>query len=327
MYRARIKEIIIKTAYLLMICLSVVFVRVFCLEFYKVDSISMENTLFPGNLILVNKVAFGAKLPNGPKEVPFLQVFSYLFGFRNWTQNTRWEYYRIPGLDKIKRNDIVVFDDIRQQDRLIKRCIGLPGDTLFIEHNSLYINGKPRQEPESVKFSYKLTKKPNVDLSGLLNQFGLDTKSILWKTDDEYHISMTNETYDRLSKSKDVVMVQIDDLERGGGGPDLFGYPTYKYTRENFGPVIIPEKGQVIRLNTENIALYREAIIKYEGNGLKILGKKILINNFVTGQYRFKLNYFFVAGDNRYSSIDSRYWGFVPETFIIGKMSLKLPFF
>lgn len=320
-YESMLKKIGVKACYLLIVFVLAMFIRLFLVELYKIDSASMENSLCVGDFIVVNKMALGAKLPKRPTDVPFLEVFSYLLGFRKWAHETKWDYHRLPGLGKIKRNDIVVFDDKQQRDRLIKRCIGLPGDTLSFEHNKLYINGKPEQEPESVKFSYKLIKNKNAELGTILKQFGLDAKNILWKQKNEYHISMTASRYNRVRKSKDIQMAQIDDLNIGGGGPNLFGYPNYKYTRENFGPIIIPAKGQTISLNLENIVLYRDAIGRYEGNELKILGKKILINNFVTERYKFKLNYFFVAGDNRYFSIDSRYWGFVPESFIIGKMS------
>jgi signal peptidase I len=312
-----------------MVCLLVVFVfiillRVFVFEVYQVASCSMEETLFAGDIIWVNKLPYGARLPMQPDDVPFLKALAYIAGFRSWAQHAHWGYRRVPGLTGLSRDDIVVFVNPRKvSENLIKRCVGLPGDTLFIGHNIRYANQVSQPEACSVKFSFDIKTTGNLP-ADTIKKYGISYADYLWRTDNYYHFSMTYGTAQRLGKCSLVDTVSIDDFPQGANGPALFPSARLRFTRENYGPVIIPAKNKTIRLTADNISYYREVIANYEKNDLETRDGKVWINKKETNIYTFRQDYFFTMGDNRYHSYDSRYWGFVPESAIIGRVAFML---
>ncbi len=312
------------TVRLLAALLLIVVVRLFFISICRVDSGSMEETLHARDLIVVNKFQYGARLPMQPKDIPFVEALAYLAGLRTRIQDVRWNYHRMPGTVEVRLNDIVVFIHPRKADLIVKRCTGLPGDTLEIRHNLRYAGGALQQEPENVKFSFSVAIRQGYLPDDTLIKYDVSDKDMLWHQGNIFHLSLTRRTADALKDCKLVDTVFIDEAFAGAEGPELFPFYDHRYTRENFGPVIIPARNRAIKLDTSNIAVYADAIVKYEHNQLRVVGDKIFINNKETDQYTFKMNYYFMMGDNRYHSIDSRYWGFVPEDHIIGKVWFSL---
>jgi signal peptidase I len=318
-------------------------IRTFFIEAYVIPTPSMERSLLVGDFLFVSKVNYGARTPITPIAFPFAHHTMPLINTKAYWDGIQLPYYRLPGLSDVKKGDVVVFNypmdadspfyrPVDKRENFIKRCQGAPGDTLRVVDGQVYVNGKAAPNPPGEQMEYSYTTN-GVDLNPQITD---ELKITLY--DGHSYQAMTKESADKLKGYSNITSFKQIVSKKGESDPNGPVYPTnpvhpvgplnlmlngrqpdYKWSVDNYGPVIIPKKGWTVKLDSMTYPLYERCIRTYENNKIEVKGSDIFINGKKTDSYTFKMNYFWMMGDNRHDSDDSRFWGFVPEDHIVGK--------
>lgn len=311
---------------------GVIILKSFFFEPFAIPSDSMSGTLHAGDYVVVNKLTFGARLPMTPLTIPF--THQSVFGMKSYSEAWQLPYTRVPGFGDIERNDVIVFnfpaeelfpldgqprhDPIDHRTHFIKRCIGLPGDTLQIRDKTVYINTAEIAPPPDAMFNYVIkadtARTDSLDFTTL----GLVRESRQGKY-AFFTITLKPGAADSIKLDPRIISVEPELSPPGSFDEQVFPHEEkLSWNLDNYGPIVVPREGQTITLSVDSLSMWERIIVGYEHNELMVKEDSIFINKTYTTTYTFKMDYYFVMGDNRHFSMDSRYWGFVPEDHIVG---------
>ncbi len=319
-----IKEWIKAVAFAL---LTILLIRVFFLEAFTIPSASMEKSLMTGDYILVSKVSYGPRIPNTLISFPFVhQRLPFTENTKSYSDWIELPYMRLFGTPSVKHNDVVVFNYPMEQDfpvdqrtYYVKRCVGLAGDTLEVQNGQVYINNKYNDVPQNLQFNYRVQCDNDTIDSDAIVKAGIREGGKM-RNKGEFWFNLTLEAALKMKHLSHVTSIK-PLLEKKGNYCDYI-FPAnenFMWNVDFWGPVYIPKAGDSVKVNIENLPLYERIINIYEKNDLKISNDSVFINHKYSTSYKFKMNYYFMMGDNRHNSTDSRFWGFVPEDHIVGK--------
>lgn len=302
-------------------------IRTFFIEAYTIPTSSMEKSLLVGDFLFVSKINYGARTPITPISFPFAHNTLPVVGGKSYLDWFEMPYFRLPGFQKIKNNDVVVFNYPYEKDRpvdkkenYIKRCLAISGDSIEVVNQQVFINGIAAPNPLRMEYKYhvktdgtgfnqKLIKELDITEGGAISESG------------DFEITLTKDSKAAMRKQYNVISIDSTIQEKGFFAEYIFPHhESITWNVDNFGPLYVPKAGDVIKLDTINYYLYQQNIKVYENNPtFEMKGAKFYNDGKEITTYTFKQNYYFMMGDNRHNSADSRFWGFVPEDHIVGK--------
>ena len=324
---------------------AVYFINVYIFQNYQIPTSSLEKTLRVGDFLCVNKMAYGARVPNTPLSMPLVQ-HTFPWGGKSYIENPQWKYKRLKGWDKVEKGDIVVFNfptgdtvctkmpnpdiytlrhiygkrtvenrkdvfgeivvrPVDRRENYVKRCVGTPGDTLQIIDNVIYINSIAEPTHPYLQYNYIVKTDGHILGNSYLTKLGISKEDRESNGNGIYRLPLTAAMKAELEKNSHILSIEVEPEGQGG---DVYPLGHNTWTRDNYGPIYIPAKGDTIMITEDNFWIYKRIADAYEFKSMK-----------VGEPYVFEMDYYWMMGDNRHKSADSRYWGFVPEDHIVGR--------
>ena len=327
---------------------AVYFINLYIFQNYQIPSSSLEKTLRVGDFLYVSKMAYGARVPQTPLSMPLVQhtMPEWLGGGQSYFYHPHWNYKRLAGWTSPQKGDIVVFNfpagdtvcslmqnpdyytlkhyygeafirqrkdvfgdietrPVDRRENYVKRCVGTPGDSLQIIDNVIYVNGEREPEREGLQLNYYVQTDGHIFSAKYLEKVGISVADRVQVDATTWHFPLTEAMREELSKNPHVLAMIVEPEDRGGA---VYPMGHNEWTRDNYGPIYIPKKGDRILITEDNYWIYKRIAEAYEF-------KPITIGE----EYEFGMDYYWMMGDNRHNSADSRYWGFVPEDHVVGR--------
>ena len=337
---------------------AVYFINLYIFQNYQIPSASLEKTLRVGDFLYVSKMAYGARVPQTPLSMPLVQhtMPAWLGGSKSYLDKPHWDYKRLKGWTSPKKGDIVVFNfptgdtvcskmpnpdyytlchyygkqvvrsrkdvfgdivvrPVDRRENYVKRCVGEPGDSLKIVDNTIWTKGYGlqvtgedwTQEPqrEGVQLNYIVHTDGHVFGGKYMDKLGISLSDRVQIDATTWHFPLTQAMREEMEKNPHVLAMIVEPEERGG---EVYPLGENNWSRDNYGPIYIPKKGDRLMITEENYPIYKRIAEAYERQPMEI-GE----------EYEFRMDYYWMMGDNRHNSADSRYWGFVPEDHIVGR--------
>ncbi|OYU68259.1 MAG: S26 family signal peptidase [Cytophagaceae bacterium BCCC1] len=317
-------------------------IRGLFLEAYTIPTGSMEKSLLINDFLFVSKVHYGARTPKTILQIPLTHQKIWFTEIPSYSDAIQIPNFRLPGFTSVKNGDVVVFNypgcperpdpyggydkyPVDLRTNYIKRCIGIGGDVVDIRNSEVYVNNKKFDNAANTQKYYSIETNTNVN-EKLFEKLGIENKGERSENGKIYYsINSTESALAELKKYDFVTNIFPDIIAKGDTSDqnyNAFPHQTtlFSNNRDNFEPFTVPKKGMKIQLTEKNIAMYKSVITVFDLNkNAEYKNGKIFLDGKQVNEYTFNQDYYFMMGDNRYESDDSRFWGFVPADHIVGK--------
>lgn len=324
-------------------------IRFFTFTAFAIPTPSMEGNLLVGDYLFVSKLHYGARTPQTPLQIPLTHQTIWGTSLPAYSSAVQLPSFRLPGFSSVKRGDVVVFTypprqpggpdhPVDLRTHYIKRCIGTPGDVVSIRQGEVFVNGKPFPKSPGQQTTYFLETREVLNdrffrKYGIANDFNsAEGPFVNWQPVERvneathqserlgYQIHTTEAVVAELKKLEWVKRVEPLVLPPDRPDSGVYGGAVFAWNADHFGPLTVPKAGTTIPINRETLALYGPVIERHEGNrDVALTPTALRIGGRTVTRYTFLQDYFFMMGDNRHNSEDSRFWGFVPEDHVVGK--------